>query len=149
MTREEILAMKPGRELDARVARAVGWTDVSYQLGGRYLNPKDEWPVEYEGWFGKPPRWNGSADDLLPEVPYYSTEIAAAWELVDELHARGMWLSINTLTNVIHVNADSDRPYLRSVTSRPMRLVALSVGESVPHSICLAFLLAMEEQPMG
>lgn len=109
MTRDEILALKPGSGLDVLVAEKT----------------------------------------LRFPAPAYSSDIRAAWELVDELHERGMWLSINTLTNVIHVNADSDRPYLRSVTSRPMRLVALSVGESVPHSICLAFLLAMEEQPMG
>lgn len=62
MTREDILAMKPGRELDDLVARKVmGWTYTRVEDG-----------------FGHPP---GKG---FERIPLYSTDIAAAWEVAEK-----------------------------------------------------------------
>lgn len=73
LTREEILAMKPGRKLDALVAEKVfGWGNTKRCTGG--------------GWSGNPPEYMngcrfGDYRDRK-EVPNYSTAIAAAWEVL-------------------------------------------------------------------
>jgi hypothetical protein len=61
MTSEEL------RRLDAEVAAALGWTD---------LKPGCEL------FYGHPP---AEASDTLRYVPRWSSDIAAAWELVEQL----------------------------------------------------------------
>jgi len=58
MTRDEILAMEPGRELDALVAEKVmGWTHYREEWGG-----------------------------VVPDsISHYSTDISAAWEVVEKM----------------------------------------------------------------
>lgn len=64
MTREQILAMQPGRELDALVAEKVmGLTNFYWLSGERFYGP------EYQH--------NRLSD--------YSTDISAAWEVVDKI----------------------------------------------------------------
>lgn len=69
----------PSRELDAEVARKVfGWPEahierVYYAEAGSILAYQEEGP----------------------ELPPYSTDIAAAWLVVDELVGRGMWYAID------------------------------------------------------
>ena len=62
MTREEILNMPAGREMDALIAENVFNVFVH--------------------------RLNGSAFSvsMLNEIPHYSTDISAAWEVVEKLH---------------------------------------------------------------
>lgn len=73
MTREEILSLPAGRELDALVAkRVMRWT----------------WASE---WYEKGiPDW----------LPHYSSEIAAAWEIVEKLVERGWYFEIRTPSRV-------------------------------------------------
>jgi len=72
MTRDEVLAMKPGRELDALVAEKVmGWKAV------QVFDLKDT-----DG--------TNIANGITPynigqRVPHYSTDIASAWEVVEEM----------------------------------------------------------------
>ena len=75
MTHIEIGAMQAGRELDALVAEKVmGWGGVreGYSEGSAELR-----------FIGKPP--NGM-DSKYP-VPMYSTDIAAAWEVLEKIKA--------------------------------------------------------------
>ena len=80
MTRDEILAMEPGREMDALVAEVV---------------------------FGRPPAYyhcphfdeNGRmlAFCACPNLPRHSTDIAAAWQVVEKLYDDGWIVSVGTL----------------------------------------------------
>ncbi|HYD92503.1 MAG TPA: hypothetical protein VEA37_13585, partial [Flavobacterium sp.] len=84
MTREEILAMKPGRELDALVAEKV--LNLSVERWGEYA-------VVLNSAFGGTPIV--VADDeksVLYRFPHksdwvkkYSTDISAAWEVVKKM----------------------------------------------------------------
>jgi hypothetical protein len=62
LTRDEILAMEPGRELDALVAEKVmGWTKVGENA------------------------WEAPNIKGYPLLPRYSTDIATAWEVVEKI----------------------------------------------------------------
>jgi hypothetical protein len=98
MTRDEILAMKPGRELDALVAEKVfGWTYWRSKHGHWIIDTPDG--RHFEPLFGKVRNYDPETSERLPdpnwwdglsdELPYYSTDIAAAWEVVARL--RDLW----------------------------------------------------------
>jgi hypothetical protein len=71
MTRDEILAMEPGRELDALVAEKVmGWT-VKFMDG--------IW-----GWM-----YRESERNRWYNVPRFTTDISAAWEVVEKMQSWG------------------------------------------------------------
>ena len=103
--------MKPGRELDALVAEKVmGFTPAVGPSGTRY------------GFVG------GS------HLPAYSTDIAAAWRLMD------------------HFKGDEQHPMVRYDGKRPegkprwTAVVRTCRGDAdtAPHAICLAALKAVE-----
>jgi len=73
LTREEIMNMKPGRELDALVAEKVmGWkTNWLKTDWWEEINPNTH-------------RHKGLVKDFKP-----STDIAAAWEVVEKMFERG------------------------------------------------------------
>lgn len=76
MTREDILVMEPGRELDALVAeRVMGWTGI-WTNGKSYMAYH---PCEQEMSVGEAER--------SPIWPY-STDIASAWGVVEKMAAR-------------------------------------------------------------
>lgn len=108
--------MKPGRELDALVAEKVmGWKSVEH----RFEDPFHRW------------------DGIAPEhgshrftVPDFSTDIAAAWEVVEKLN---------------------DLILERDVTAEGTRYNVVIDGietwaETAPHAICLAALKAVGHQ---
>lgn len=72
LTRKKILAMKPGIELDALVAEKVmGWRyKETVYSGGAVLSPA-QW-IKPNGW-------------PVDIVPHYSTDISAAWEVVEKM----------------------------------------------------------------
>lgn len=123
--------MNPGRELDALIAEKVmGWKNIKGEL-----------------------YWLAGLSDrgIAEDVPYYSTDIAAAWEVFEK---------IKTLKNnlSIQISGTSDCPNLLSVVIRWYIYVAdwengdvmrFSVHESqltAPHAICLAALKAIENK---
>ena len=69
--------MEAGRELDALVAELMGWTGVRGAFNEAF------WPV------GTPPENQGvgvvGGLDIQVLVPDYSTDIAAAWEVVEKV----------------------------------------------------------------
>jgi len=92
--------MSPGRELDALIAEKVmAWSR----------------PVKHEGCLMQLPP-NSSKGEPYSEAPNYSTDIAAAWEVVKKLRSMGL---------VIHDSFISVDP------------------DSAPHAICLAALKVM------
>ena len=81
MTRDEILAMEAGRELDALVAeRVMGWHQ-EYIIS---IN-NEETPIANTPEFMFPPDTHDFDD--IERVPAYSTDIAAAWLVVEKMHS--------------------------------------------------------------
>ena len=120
--------MKAGRELDALVAEKVmGWT----------WDGKTAWsPTGSRLWMvRKDPYW---------WLPYYSTDIAAAWEVVEKLvllencqltrNTKGEWAGENGLYAVTRLCHDP----IGSIGE--LKRVSLGEGETMPHAIALAAL---------
>ena len=92
MNAETIREMEAGRELDALVAEKVmkshRWTETPPDYDGKHgsdkiLMPKDLTWDEASPWL--PPR--GPIGHI--NLHHYSTDIAAAWEVVEKIHSRG------------------------------------------------------------
>lgn len=106
MTRDEVLAMVPGRELDALIEHEVigtrrpakGWT----------INPK-----------------------------HYSTDISAAWEVVDMLKATH-WIDVSVGLTLEHLS-----PYMCQIGKHGAPGLIYAYGETSSEAICKAALLAV------
>jgi len=71
-------ALPVGRELDALVAeRVMGWRDIQFR------NATGEWA-------GYPPDSSG-----YQTIPYYSTDLAASWEVASYLSTRGYTVDVD------------------------------------------------------
>ncbi len=113
--------MKPGRELDALVAEKVmGFKPCSDPIGkcdAAHMSP--------------PLCWDGS------ELKPYSTNISAAWEVVEKVSLLGWERALGKTRDgewctLYHDLLDSDH-----------RCDFSTRGESAPHAICLAALNAV------
>lgn len=117
---------KPGRELDRLIAEKVmGWKSNH----GVHLFPPADEPNRKRF-----QQWNG--ETMVTEIPHYSTDIAAAWEVKEEMRKRGWkWQLSENAWNLFKTHpADPD---------------AISVvGKSDSHAICLAALKAVGGYPI-
>jgi hypothetical protein len=108
--------LNAGRELDALIAQKV--------MGQNYFINS----------FGFPEQ----GPLVSKEPPHYSTDIAAAWEIVQEMEKKhtepGKWVGLS-------ITAE-DRGCWRATFWRKW-----SFGSSAPHAICLAALEAVRYQP--
>lgn len=124
--------MKPGRELDALVAEKVmGWAP-NYP-GGWPHPPKDE-----------PNRKRHMAADGTTVIPAYSTDIAAAWEVVEKVGPLFGQRSFHL--RWAPVMKDDDTPWLASwfdINVDHDTGAAHGRGGTAPHAICLAALKAV------
>lgn len=122
--------MKPGRELDALVAEHVmGWK--------RAVQPHPELPeiTLYDLYNSHVP------------MPHYSTDIAAAWLVVEKLTSDGIPLVLGNTTNR---EKDSQAKFavtifenwIGHVIPEDIRHVSAQ-AETAPHAICLAALKAI------
>ncbi len=77
LTRDEILALPAGRELDALLAEHVmGWGQVQ----------PDCYVHDGKDWCGTDPNGGGYYGDTGRKiVPHFSSDIAAAWQVVERL----------------------------------------------------------------
>jgi len=121
--------MKPGRELDALVAEKVmGWKDCK-------VHPDPKFAAA--GLCGlKPNRLPNPIEWGIAPVPHHSTDIKAAWEVVEKL--KGKELSHLTLTYwpvpdewSCEDAQNEDNPKIGAV------------AKTAPHAICLAALKAV------
>jgi hypothetical protein len=112
--------MNTGRELDALVAEKVmGWRDVSDGYGT---------PPEATLW------------EAIHIIPHYSTDIAAAWQVVERMRDQG-WTSHYT-----DLSLDSREPWHSwhfTGTTPPNGPTLSAQASTVPHAICLAALRAV------
>ena len=129
--------MEPGRELDALVAEMMGWHVVTspnsaplilrLQDGGFYRT-KD-----------------GEPADMVGGVPAYSTDIAAAWEVVEKLRADGKPLYLIPYLTGWMVGHDSGEGYLDHQDTAfggtvDSHLFDSVTAATVQHAICLSAL---------
>ena len=127
MNRDEILRMEAGREMDALVAEKVMDRTVMGGFGGTALR------VVYHG------------KDTPAPLPYYSTNIAQAWEVVKRL---------DLLRDYVLGQFPDGGTYTWEVGRRDASLImgrccpvmhVLAMGLTAPLAICRAALLAVME----
>lgn len=78
--------MEAGRELDAEVAAMMGWREVPDDKGHRYVY--DDTGRSLGWWRDDQPRF-GDAQ------PHYSTEIAAAFLVVERMRKQGWYVTLD------------------------------------------------------
>lgn len=137
----------PGRELDALIAEKVmGYTKKlvpAYSLPNIDI-PEARFPRQ-DSWLyinagGYPDYFEGHVNDMfsdasrgirqtLTSVPPYSTDISAAWEVVEKLSEQGIFLRLSSISG-----AGKWRCYMLGMTP---------YVDTAPHAICLAALRAV------
>lgn len=129
--------MKPGRELDALIAEKVmEWTWYVY------AENHQQHILAPDATTANTLRWGCDALDL---VPHYSTDIAAAWTLIEKLHEdrTKTWARIIEITLVypgyVEVEVSSEIAPNSGVFDR----TDIVAATTAPHAICLAALKAV------
>lgn len=132
MTKDEILKMEAGRELDALVAEKV-----------MRLSPCDAWQMF---------RWTMNGGEWIhrneicqydnkcypaQNCPYYSTDITAAWEVVVKMENDDYWWTAED------VNPNSDPVAYSCTFSKNGKWYTAEWDFSMPLAICKSALLAV------
>lgn len=125
--------MKPGRELDALVAEKVMGLQVKHLPPQEGLTRHEEFTRQCLNF------------EYQRDIPHYSTDIAAAWMVVEKLHALGFSYCIEQTEN-------SEKPTVWLVkrgvqeeftVARDNAEMISESSEGLPHAICLAALKAV------
>ena len=129
MNREQILAMGQGRELDALVAENVmGWHTFSP------IDPDCDHSVGVNGYrrnFAFDPN-----DDKYKPFPLFSTDISAAWKVVEKIQESGCCVEVGGYTNEFSAN-------ITKPSENGVRWLAVcNRVSSAPEAICKAALIA-------
>lgn len=124
-----------GRALDALVAEKVmGWRRCHIEANDQqFVTVPPDWAdLSTARWWGH---------DVNELVPLYSTEIAAAWQVVSALNRRGLYVSVDSAQNGEgSVAVLAHRP---SVSDDCMEMMtSVRSAETVPLAICRAALQA-------
>ncbi len=123
--------MNPGRELDALIAKKVMGLDVQRNKSGSKRG----------GYYYSigPVHWHDFSGDmqLANPLPNYSTDIAAAWEVVEKLRAsgHGIVISMGTVSSLVTVQDPVGEELGQ----------AYEEDGQMPAAICLAALKAISE----
>ncbi|AIQ61843.1 hypothetical protein PSTEL_00555 [Paenibacillus stellifer] len=117
LTREEILAMEPGRLLEAKVAELVMGLDM---VEGQLPHLPRYFLSDYE-------------KTIHRDVPLYSSDISAAWEVVEHMKSKNWEFIIASEDEKIDVTFYWDVHRMEG---------AVFVG-TAPQAICKAALLAV------
>lgn len=159
-TRDDILTLPAGRDLDALVAgRVLGWRWWRFQPHWYTAELVDGKAAIVSGASDKPPhryfareptndpklpQWDATPWDGVEELavtgqgpPPYSTDIAAAWEVVEAMHAKGEVLSL--------IYCCGDKPPWDKLRYRACfrHSDSFAVDDAAPLAICHAALLAV------
>lgn len=129
--------MKPGRELDALVAEKVMGLVVDLDNSKYFDGTQVATRKEDFGAIGEAVQTISGVyhPRLSWPLPHYSTDIAAAWEVVERLSAEN-W--IFDLLEGAHEGASPWRAHFMREGER-----SNGYGDSAPHAICLAALKAV------
>lgn len=124
--------MKPGRELDALVAEKV----MGCTLERRKIGTVAGWEIDPHCRCPGQPHEFSDRDYETVELKRYSTDIAAAWEVVEKISVKNGTVLVIPERNIVAIDDDLafayDQGWLWHVE-----------GESIPHAICLAALRAV------
>lgn len=139
MTRDEILSMPAGREMDALVAEKVmGQTN--------FLHPGFYWEErsteDGDGWNGMVcPRCGANETDNWKEkcTKHYSTDIVAAWEVLTSFKT---W-SCFDLDQEQYPDEEGDKELCGCTLMTNDTGFGMKRGETMPLAICRAALLAV------
>lgn len=150
LTKEQILSMPAGREMDAKIGRDVMGLDVrvsqSWQgdltaLGvpGQKVKFMGEFTAERE-WVEEGDYFYVDGDGESHVLPNYSTDIAAAWQVVEKMQSE-------PLEYYFEINKTPSIPYSKTGKSHWHCELggAFVFDESAPLAICRAALLATME----
>ena len=118
--------LQPGRDLDAKIATLMGWYNIRWiesegksEMVGEYQGLRYAWAI----------------------FPRYSTDIAAAWQVVDALYERGYNVALNCYhgwetRHECEIAPDADPQRWQNANA-----------DTMPHAICLAALKAVGVEP--
>jgi len=143
MTRDEILSMKPGRELDALVAeKLMGWRKKTFPGGGG----------GFTAWVDENERVmklisNSTMSETCYRCDYFrpSTDIAAAWEVLEKIGGFTLVPAGRNIHGKISFwyagkkYIDGNKVYEVNDVGNP----TTGCGETAPEAICKAALLAV------
>jgi hypothetical protein len=134
-----VTTLPPGRELDALVAEKVM---------GLYREPPSKYARHVPQYSDRDPKTGRAtvSGDLRP----YSTDIAAAWEVLKNIHARGIVWCIEQADTAafptVHIvnptPCEKEKGHIHFIED--MERIS-ERAESTPHAICLAALKAVGE----
>jgi len=128
LTKDEILAMEPGRELDALVAEKIFGLKYKECIGCYIDSNGDE-----------------------QKIQRHSTEIAAAWEVVEKMYIEGFRYTINILDDwrfekpTQHCCFAKLKPDCTDGSCTKSYDHFHAYGDTVPGVVCKAALLAVGE----
>lgn len=122
MTREEILGMEAGRELDELISKEV-FKNIKAQGCSNCLD-------NLHGCIGSP----NYPKCYISLAPYYSTDISAAWEAVEHLKTKGIYGRVDVCKSNYAVCFQDDNLYNFCLNAK-----------TAPLAICRSALLAVVE----
>jgi hypothetical protein len=137
VTKDEILALVPGRELDALAGMAMG-LEV-YRSKEDWMQKRMPHIAEWSSAVSYPAYWHPKYE-LATVVPSYSTDISAAWEVRQWLmdHIGGV--------SLISV-CDDNSEFCELYQGKDKKEIKIRVrAKTVPEAICKVALLAMEAE---
>ena len=112
--------MKPGRDLDALIAEKVfGWKRIDPELFGWH---------DHDGDYMK----------KICDVPFYSTSIEAAWEVVNNFESREYDVQL------ILSHGEQVKCRIGKMIDILFNSSGFVYSDTAPHAICLAALKAVE-----
>jgi len=127
-----MMVFEPGAELDAMIAKEVMGLDVHFRKHG-------ESKKHFDGYFVKAPGW--------PKVKKYSTDISAAWEVVEKLeHDVLLCRHFRVDTTPYRISVYHDGPksgYTGNVKSTKTKSYQAS-ELTAPYAICLVALKSVK-----
>ena len=126
MTKDEILNMQAGREMDALIAEKVMGDNIKRFIWKRYGKPDAIQDPDYGG-----PR-------------YFSTDIAAAWGVVEKMgYNWSLSRDVGRCGSDYETKGDMLYRFIYTAPGMPMEGVT---AETFPLAVCRAALLAKAEQ---
>lgn len=149
LTPEQIDALTE-RELDAELARALGWKARRYLE----INPYSSGHVG-GGWVVTCPTTRPDCRERFTEAPRYSSGFSDAWSIVEALRTRGMQFQLTNPAEVSrYINGELTEPEAVCVVEfhwwlpengQWLHVHAEAAPDAVPTAICRAALKALQD----
>ena len=140
LTREQIENMLAGREIDLAIAQEFTGSDIYDAIEWR------EWAWKYNelsypcGFYDEFGVFIVTAEGTMGKYFSPSTDIAAAWDVVEKLNSICIWVSVsNKMTNSL-------QGFVCEFSKTYYEEVDIVEAETAPLAICRAALIAMMEE---